>query len=300
MFLDRFTRGLEESPAYEAFWITDVNPLSGVVKRRRLARPANRSMRVLHDRLRDWLRGLLLDRPHATGVLPGSSTRGHLRPHAGNRHMVVMDLHSAFPSVDGKRLAEVLCEVAGIADGLVEVCTFLEMYCLDPEHGGLLQGLPANQDLFEVYAVVLLDQALSRWCQQWRVPITYTRYCDDLLFSCSEPIGRRRRRALRALIAEAGFTLSHRKCRVFDLSRGPVMVNGYVWTIAGNIYPPGFFLRRVLRLLKNAVTGMASDAEVAGVMGQFMQMTRGRKPTRKEQTIFAMYRWYRRWRYGRT
>jgi hypothetical protein len=223
----------------------DVNPLGRTSKVRDLYTP-NLEMKKLHEKLLKNLRRLKnVDLSSATAKT-GSRIVLHVARHRHNRFFYKTDLRSAFDSVDGDRLAEVLVKLdPKISFG--EMKQFLVKFCLTPL-GGLITGAPSAQDLFNIYCAVLIDAPLREYCEQF--DIVYSRYLDDLTFSAQEPIGARKREQIRRIVTAAGFTVGHHKSRVFDLAKAPIEINGIGLEYGGRLYLPRWYLRKIRGLIR--------------------------------------------------
>ena len=290
MLLYNFASDIKGIPAFEQFVITDINPLGGTEKRRKIHNP-NDPMRILHARLIRHLRSLPVDLQYATGARPGSSPVRNVARHRENRHFYLLDIQSAYQNVNGQRLAEVLCSQDPILiDQEEQVYQFLAQFCLDPL-GGLAIGAPASPDLFNIYCGVLIDQLLGDLCQQYG--LIYTRYLDDLTFSSSgDPIGKRKRRTIRGIFGAAGFTVNHQKSGVFDLAKGPIVINGVGLELGGRLYLPRHFLRKIRGLLNLAWKSPSSvDPDlIYGLMGVFWAIAHLRRSfTTTERKLFELY-----------
>jgi RNA-directed DNA polymerase len=282
MLLEKCSNGIPGEPAFRSFWIKDVNPVSGVTKWRKIYAP-NEPMRQVHGRLRGYLRGLKIPLPHATAVLPGSSSLHNVRRHAHNRYFYLLDLKDAYPSLRWHKLAESLCRLdPRLRRQEVALGVWLKRYCLTPE-GGLATGGPASPDLFNLAASVMLDQPLAKLCRQWG--IEYSRYLDDLTFSSLDPIGQKKRRQLRAVILEAGFRISDQKAGYFDLVKGPIHINGIGLELGGRMFVPRHYLRRVEGMLHLALKGEAvAESRVHGMMGAFWSATPRQQPLNSSES----------------
>jgi len=270
LIIENFIKDLPDVPSFESFVIRDRNFLSGIDKFR-LVRRQNKAMEMIHQRLRNYLRSLKVSLPFSTAFSPGNSARKNLEKHRYNRYFYLIDLKSAFSSVDRNKLTHILCALDQELKN-EEVITFLEKYCFSPK-GGLVTGASSSPDLFNIYCSKLLDKPLGDLCQ--RYGLTYTRYSDDLTFSSSNgPIGCRKRRAIRQIIEEvAGFKVNHRKSAVYDLQKGPIVINGIGLELGGRIFLPRHYLRKIKGLLHKAEKGEVNPAKVHGRMGTFWQVT---------------------------
>ncbi len=232
-------------------------------------------MRLVHERLVAYLRSTIsYSRTYATGSQPGNSSLGNVKRHQKNRWFYLVDLKDAYPSVDGRKLASVLVSLNRKLHGHEsEILEFLRTYCLTDQEGlwptGLVVGGPASNDLFEIYAGKLLDEPLGELSRAWGV--TYTRYIDDLTFSSPRmPIGKRKRKAIRAVIEKATLVINHPKSGVYDLRKGPVVITGIGLKLGGDTFLPRFFLRRVRGFLHQVGRNPEiSRAQASGLMGCF-------------------------------
>lgn len=289
MLIEQCLRYLPAEPAFTPFFLTDRNPLSGTRKKRKLYRP-NVAMRIVHARLICFLRQFTRRLPHATGGLPDCSPVDNVGPHRRHRFFYLIDLCDAYRHVDVAHLADVLHTLDPSALGeQAALRQFLEQYCCAPE-GGLATGAPASPDLFNLYAGRLMDDRFSALCRQY--DLTYTRYLDDLTFSSPDrPIGRHRRRALRAIVMDAGFSVNDRKAGVYDLAKGPIVITGVGLEHGGRVFLPRRYLRRIRGATHAASTRFTvSAATIHGMMGVFRSITNSRKMNRLERRLVAAYR----------
>lgn len=236
------TRGSDEDPAFVSYRTTLKHATRRTSKAQRVSAP-NRAMRTVHQRMVDRLWTLRVS-PNmvealkfATGGLPGNNSLGNVLVHrnAKTRYFYLLDLRHAYQSVQPDRLAGVLRDLgAGGVQRNLEPGqddpldlwgeAALKRYFFDPKAGGLWFGGPASPLLFNLYAGWLIDRHVGKGLLggTW----TYTRYFDDLTFSSKKPITEGQRRAIRRVIAAAGFEVSHPKSSVIDLERRAVVVTG--------------------------------------------------------------------------
>jgi len=301
MNLDALLQGVTDA-GFREFLHFDKNPLGGGEKKRLIFAP-NDAMRVVHARLIRSLRALGFSMPHATGSLPGSSVRRNIDCHVRNRYFYLIDLQSAYLNVSLDRLTEVLCEIDPVAgnrfsrDGLHQ---FLEHFCV--RNSGLATGAPASPDLFNLYAAVLIDQAITSFCEVHN--FRYTRYLDDLTFSSRHPIGKHKRRIIRMAVAKAGFRISHHKSVVADLRKGPIKLNGMLlqWQEPdqpARVLLPRAYLRRIRGLIHIALhadpeTARSLAKRIHGMMSAFRQSQDKRRVNRIEEKLLAQYTKLRR------
>lgn len=292
------TKGLDTAKAYfTPTAIFDENKLSKVAKERKIF-PQSETMAHLQKHLRTWLRANNTVRlTYATGAVPGSSPFVNVRRHrrkdrSGNyyfpRYFYLLDLRDAYKNVRIKMLASILStfEVELFLKE-EELESFLTRFC-SCEEGGIAVGASASPDLFNIYCGVLLDSHLGKVCEG--MGITYTRYLDDLTFSSNKPIGRKLRKGIRMVIKKAGFTVSENKTRVYDLTKGPVTINGIGIRINGDIFTPRSFTDGLRGMLHLALSGRGNDipsALLRGKIALFYQTLRakGRTPNKTELKI---------------
>ncbi|MBI4117196.1 MAG: hypothetical protein HY451_00685 [Parcubacteria group bacterium] len=292
MQLEKCIEGLQEAPGFSSFPLRDKNPLGGTEKVR-LIRAPNQPMRVVHARFIKQLRKLRVGLPFATGARPGDSIRRNVLRHSRSRFFYLVDLASAYRNLNGERLTKILCELSGALSGREsEVHDFLRKFCLAPE-GGLIVGAPASPDLFNLYAGILIDRPMAKLCLKHR--LTYTRYLDDLTFSAKRRIGWRKRQAVREIISQAGFGISHRKALVADLKKGPIKVNGIRLELGGRIMLPRDYLRKIRGLIHLAMTGRGDEMvyyRICGMMGVFWSSTSGVPLNAIEHDLVRRFREY--------
>jgi hypothetical protein len=251
-------------------------------------------MRIVQGRIQKFVRGLNIRMPHATAVLPGTNPRKNVLRHRGNRFFYLTDISDAFGSVELDRLVEVICALDGSIDR-EDMALALRTFCFVREgKRGLVTGGLASQDLFNVYAAVLLDQPLGELAKKHN--LRYTRFLDDLTFSGSESIGRHKRRAIRECVSHAGMRIGHHKSKVYDLAKGPIVING-IGIASGwrKTFTPKHYVQKLLRHMHHVETGRVDFSEinrVNGMMGAFLHATGGREFcwTRTEMRVLKAYR----------
>lgn len=192
--------------------------------------------------------------PSATGCVRNSNHFKNGSLHAKNRFFYITDFKDAYPSVDLRRLAALLVfifkydryrsdysvrqfgrnELAQYAmetDPMFEdMFSFVRM-AFGGLHGeGLAVGGRLSPYLLNLYCEVFFDSRVRQYCERLENPsdprrkITYSRYVDDLVWSSDTIISSERRRELRQMIADAGFSVNHWKSKVLDRRNGTVFV----------------------------------------------------------------------------
>jgi hypothetical protein len=282
---------LSEAPSFEIIIRSDINPL-GRSKKRRIIEAPNEAMRIVHYRLREYLRSLPVKYSFATGSRPGNSPLKNVERHRQNRFFFLLDLIDAYHNIDLERLAVILCSIdPELTDQEIEVTAFLKRYCLS-SLGGLAIGAPASPDFFNLYCAVTIDEPLSQLCREYG--LTYTRYLDDLTLSSNKVIGRVKRKRIRDIIEQAGFTTHHRKAKVYDLRIGTIVITGVGLEYGGRMFLPRYFLRYLRGLLNLGMEDpIGLRHQIEGAMGVFRGLTKRRR-NEIEQDIVRRYRRFRR------
>lgn len=264
----------QEKPKFRIFGIRDVNPVSGAVKKRRVISAPNEAMEEIHKVFARWLSKAIAAEKlqeilrFATGSVAGGSHLNNVRLHRQHRFFYLLDIRSAFPTVDGAKLIKVLCELCpDLASCEAQLKDFLRHYLLMPR-GGLYVGGNASNYLYNLYAGRLIDQDLGELCRN--CGITYSRYVDDLAFSSDQPITEARRRTIRTILEGVGFEINHAKAKVLDIAKGPVVINGVGIRQGGELFVPGHYLRTLRGLINRAIhNGGVRPGVVQGKMAVF-------------------------------
>jgi hypothetical protein len=272
---------------------------------------------------RRLLREILVNVPPHEAVhsyRPGHSVAEFVRPHAGKRVVIRMDLCDFFPSVRPSRVHAIFTtlgyprRVARLLTGLCVNAAAEDLFAGDK----LLQLLPAERfRLRHIYGRPHLPQGaptspmLSNLCA-FRLDVRlaalakavgadYTRYADDLAFSGGDDLAaafRRFRVAVGVVALEEGFEVNTRKTRL--MRRG---VRQHVAGLSVNAHPnvgrPDY--DRLKAILHNCVRH-GPRSQVRGAMGDFraslsgkVQFVRMINPQRgaKLQTLLEQIDWTR-------
>ena len=289
-------------PKFRFFRFNDINPLSGTMKVRKIGAP-NTSMRLIHAWFTWYLRSIDLPMPSATGGIPRSSPKKNLNRHRVGenpredgywpfkQHFYLIDLSSAYHSLDHSTIVELITRIVP-EEEREEVEDFLRKYCFDYDDGGLITGAPASPQIFNMCLELLGDRKIREWCLNRK--IGYTRYIDDFAFSSREPIGCKKRRAIRQMLIDAGLRINHKKCQIVDLAKGPVNINGVGVRQNGEIYLPRHAFRRFRGMVHLALTfGNVDYNRLCGYAGMFLN-TLGLELNRAEVKVFHDYMEVRR------
>lgn len=294
--LDSFLESIPDeplyAPAFRRFVRRDVNPVSGVVKEKRVLFEANPAMQMLQERFRDYVRFLDQERLNellcfATAFRPGSKTVENVAQHRSQRFFYLVDLKKAYPSVQVKDLVHTLIFLdSRWWNQGAKARDFLERYFFDKQGGGLYTGGTASNDLFNLCLGFLIDRSLGELCA--RHGIKYTRWVDDLTFSSLEPIETATRREIRALIERTSFKVNHRKSQYLDIEKRPVFINGIGIKKGGTLFLPRPYLRMLLGLVHRAMTkGDVDPAAVHGRMGVFFSISPNYRQWNKSERRLA-------------
>lgn len=147
----------------------------------------------------------------AYGFVPGKSIKDNAAIHAGAAFVLNVDLKDFFPSIPFGRIKKVLelapfnlnGEREKIAFTIANLCT---------EDGVLPQGAPTSPILTNIICQSL-DRKLSRLAIIKNAK--YSRYADDITFSCSEFIFTKKFKSkLVYIISQERFTLNEEKTRL--------------------------------------------------------------------------------------
>jgi len=115
--------------------------------------------------------------PYSFGFI-GGSTDEALRPHLGNGCLLMVDIHSAFPSVRRGHVFELFRRLNFswyIARFFADINTY---------EGRLAQGSPMSPHIFELICIDVVDKYLAQLAK--KVGGVYTRYADNIFFSIPE------------------------------------------------------------------------------------------------------------------
>ena len=137
--------------------------------------------------------------------------------HHDSLYILHLDIKDFFPSIDKKRVYGLFRNLGynnSVSNLLANLCTL---------NGSLPQG-GATSPYISNLICSRLDRRLSKLCSIR--DILYTRYADDLIFSCDNKIHLQKiKNIIEDIIISEGFTLNEKKTRI--LSRyGKMQVNG--------------------------------------------------------------------------
>lgn len=157
--------------------------------------------------------------PHVSAYVLGRGPRQAAEVHAGRPFLAVVDLKDFFPSVKQAWVRDAFerqMHLSPETARLLAVLTTAPWYPEVKARYRVPQGAPTSGAVANLVAQDRLDPAIQEVCA--RYDMTYTRYADDLAFSCPTYVGvGRADKFLREIIhtiKQAGFYVNYDKIRV--------------------------------------------------------------------------------------
>ncbi|GHU27076.1 hypothetical protein AGMMS50256_06000 [Betaproteobacteria bacterium] len=226
--------GVEKLAHYHARW---VEKKSGGI---RLIEAPKEELRAIQRRILRGILGRVPVHPAAYGCVPGRSVLDNAALHAGSPLLLKLDLQDFFVSIRGTRV-HALFRTLGYPRTLARYLTGLTTHCTplrvlrdvpQEEYPG-----PEERQRRRVWARQFMERhlpqgaptspALANLCA-WRLDVRlsgaakecqarYSRYVDDMVFSCADGNPARGRRILnmvQGIILEEGFSPNWRKTRI--------------------------------------------------------------------------------------
>lgn len=284
-----------DKPAFERYFLRDVNHQSGRVKNREIFAP-NDSMREVQEGIVAKLRSLEIEMPSATGGVrngsPVNNVLKHWSPYNKSaRYFFLLDLASAYKNV---LVSDMLVELKRVwpHDCDEKFVQSVMNHCLIPGEG-LATGGNASPDIFNLCMEISIDRQIRSYAEY--NDLTYTRYLDDLTFSSPFPIGKRKRNTIIKILTEAGCVVNHQKSQVLDIEKHHVEINGIGLRRSGHFFMPSRVLDELKNLLYRATRGESiSDSLIQGKMGGFIYLRRKGllALTERERNILRRYEQY--------
>lgn len=179
------------------------------------------------------------------GFLYGRDIVRNARPHVNKRFVLNCDILNFFPSVEERRIEAVLgLNPINLKENKKNIAAYIADVCV--LNGYLVQGAPTSPVLSNL-VTQKLDRKLSAYCLAKKVK--YTRYADDLTFSCNRQLFDERFISdIREIVRSENFKLNESKTRVrSDMDRQEV--TGLVVNQKVNI--PREYLKKVRAMLNN-------------------------------------------------
>lgn len=222
----------------------------------------NGKRRVIH-RPRPWLKSLqralhddvLIRIPISDAVYSqrGRGVIANAKEHLARPYMVTLDIQDCFPSTRVP-MVRAAWRRAGFDEPAIALLTRIVTY-----QDMLPQGPPSSPGVLNL-VLDSMDEALLALAVAFST--TYTRYMDDLCFSCESPLDELRREATRIVRAH-GFRINERKVRVWGPT-DPHTVTKIVVTTTLNPEPE--YLAALAReiALTSAGRGRLRDNQIEG------------------------------------
>lgn len=163
--------------------------------------PSRQSLRDIQNRINGKLLSKINFPPHIHGSVKGKSNISNAKCHRTKKFHFLTDLSSFFPSVTCSMVFQSLREY-GYSPDVAHIITKLTTI-----NGHLPQGTPTSSALANLVGLKF-DYPILELCKQHG--ITYTRYVDDLTFSCNEDFKEISQEILN-IISQAEFKYSHKK-----------------------------------------------------------------------------------------
>lgn len=139
---------------------------------------------------------------HVFGFVPGRNAVDCARKHIGYQFTLSADLSDFFDTVSESKYNEQI--------GLVKEIIHTPIIAF--QDGAARQGLPTSPAIANI-AATGLDNELISYCD--KANIAYSRYADDLSFSCNDKdILLELRDRLKDIVTQSGFILNEKKTRL--------------------------------------------------------------------------------------
>ena len=174
----------------------------------RTIKAPKRGLKRLQALLNICLNALFMPREAAHGFIPGRNIVTNALPHIGRRYVYNTDLKDFFPSTHFGRVYAVLrLKPFEFSE---EVAYLLANLCTD--YGSLPQGAPTSPTLTNLVCQ-RLDRKLVQLAKKNRC--TFTRYADDITFSCNREIFTDSfKDELNKILISEGYAQNHKKERL--------------------------------------------------------------------------------------
>lgn len=156
---------------------------------------------------------------HIAAYVPDRTTRDSALKHSGKKVLIVIDLKDFFPSTRRSWIRHALQSLFGLPFEVVSAIADLSTIPIDTAVGRryvVPQGAPTSGAVCNWVAHYRIDLPVLELCKSWNM--TYTRYADDLAFSCDERLTRENTnkfiREISRIIKKSGYTINRKKLRV--------------------------------------------------------------------------------------
>ena len=212
-------------------------------KKRRTIYAPSRALSWVQNQIRNNLLLTLGNEDCVHGFIRGRGTVSNAHVHAHERKTWVMniDLRNFFPSITFPRVLGLYRRLFNLDEKMAVHLARLTTY-----DNHLCQGFCTSPDLAN-FVAWKLDRRLMALAR--KMGVGYTRYADDLTFSCSgdKPSPDAVRSTVTKIVADEDFQVNDRKVAIMRIGRRQV-VTGLVVSEHGISVP-----RRTRRLLRSAV-----------------------------------------------
>lgn len=194
------------------------------------------------------------------------------------RHFYCVDIRGAFLGLSFEKFRQTETYRAWLSSiyATDADCTKIESFCFLPDQSGLIIGAPASPIIFYLYCHELIDQKLYKLLENTK--IKHTRLADDLVFSSNVKFSNSFRSSILNIIRDAGFEISYKKTKVFDLAKGPICINGIMVENRNNearLFIPRSHVTRLYGLIWTALrknTTHISPQKIGGEMNMFIKI----------------------------
>jgi RNA-directed DNA polymerase len=166
-----------------------------------------------------------LDYPaHVAAYVPGKTTRDSAEVHAGKPILIVMDLKDFFPSTRRSWIRHMLQAEFGYSHRVASLLSDVMTVPVSFPYGKryvVPQGAPTSGAVCNWVAHYRIDKKILAVCERWGM--AYTRYADDLAFSHTERLDKKKAnlfiKEIVQIIKDGGYTLNSKKLRVVRSGR---------------------------------------------------------------------------------
>lgn len=147
---------------------------------RTISRPSS-GLKILQQKLAELLQSAYRPRTCVHGFVPGRSIATNAQAHSDRRWVFNVDLRDFFPSINfGRVRGRLMARPFSLPANVATVCA--QLCCFENE---LPQGAPSSPLLSNIVCSGM-DARLERLAK--RYGCSFTRYADDLTFSCDAPV----------------------------------------------------------------------------------------------------------------
>ncbi len=174
----------------------------GTIKQR-VIRPSSSDLKLAQHRIKNRILTPIQLPKNVHGGVKGCSNITNAKPHQGNKYVLTTDLQDFYPSITSQMVYDTFLKLGysnHFAGYLCKLTTW--------KHS-LPQGTPTSTHISNV-VFLQTDYKLINFCNLHN--ITYTRYIDDLTFSCQQDFQHLIQEILN-LVINSGFKISYRKTK---------------------------------------------------------------------------------------